>query len=334
MIWVDVLPALKILDRWTLWTTTVTVSNDTSTSTLPIAKMAGSQSSENGSVESSQPAESLVTVTVADVCFAIFIAALTIVCARNVPGLMEIAILQRLPLDNSLRYAITSVSRYVIVLIGVILGFNAIAIGWSKVQWLATALTFGLAFGLQEIFANFVAGIILLFEQPIRVGDIVTVDDISGVVSRIRMRATTIINWDHKEYVIPNKEFITGRMLNWTLSDRTHRLVINVGIAYGSDVQLAKKTIQEICQNHPIVLKDPPPAVTFEQFGDNSLNFVIRLFIPNLDNRHQVLDEINSSIDSEFRSKKIEISFPQRDLHLRSVDDAILENINKHKKES
>ena len=196
-------------------------------------------------------------------------------------------------------------------------------------QWLATALTFGLAFGLQEIFANFVAGLILLFERPIRVGDVVTVDDISGVVSRIRIRATTITNWDRKEYVIPNKEFITGRMLNWTLSDKTNRIVINVGVAYGSDVQEVKRLLLKTCNDHPLILDDPPTLVTFEGFGDNSLSLVVRTFLPDLSNRLPVIDELHTAIDTAFRRAGIEIAFPQCDLHLKSVSQDIWTGLNR-----
>ena len=125
---------------------------------------------------------------------------------------------------------ISTLARYAIVVIGLASASSTIGIGWQKVQWLATALTFGLAFGLQEIFANFIAGLIILFERPIRVGDMVTIDNVTGVVSRIRIRATTIGDSDRKEYIVPNKEFITGRTLNWTLSDTINRIVINVGI--------------------------------------------------------------------------------------------------------
>ena len=180
-----------------------------------------------------------MTVTLADVGLAAIIACVTFVAARNAPGLIEISILRRLPLDNSVRYAITTLASYAIVLVGVIVGCNTIGLRWSQIQWLATALTFGLAFGLQEMFANFVAGLIILFERPVRVGDIVTVDDTTGIVSRIRIRATTITNWDRKEYIVPNKEFITGKLLNWTLSDQVNRIVINVGIAYGSNTKRA-----------------------------------------------------------------------------------------------
>ena len=323
LIWVDALPALRILDQWQLWATTVDVSSDDAgfaSTAMPGMNMSPATTTE---AESHKIITVVRHVTPRDIGLALLLAILTFACARNIPGLMEMWILQRLPLDQSVRYAITTLTSYLIILLGVVLSFNAISVGWSKVQWLATALTFGLAFGLQEIFANFVAGLILLFERPIRIGDVVTVDDISGVVSRIRIRATTITNWDRKEYVIPNKEFITGRMLNWTLSDKTNRVVINVGIAYGSDVDKAKQLLLKVCREHPLTMSNPGPNVTFEGFGDNTLNFVVRSYLPDLDNRLSVIDALHTNIDRVFRDAQIEIAFPQQDLHLRSVDPAV-----------
>ncbi len=322
VIWVDVLPALRFLDRWPLWSTTVEVTETESTTATAATPTGVSPAATDPVTASSDaPREEIVPVTIIHLTVAVLIAILTIAAARNVPGLMELWVLQKLPLDQSVRYAIRALTSYAIVLIGMIFSFKAIYVGWSQVQWLATALTFGLAFGLQEIFANFVAGLILLFERPIRVGDVVTVDDVSGVVSRIRIRATTITNWDRKEYVIPNREFITGRMLNWTLSDKVNRIVINVGIAYGSDTEQARDILLKICREHPLLLNDPGPNVTFEGFGDNTLNLVLRTYLPDLDNRLGTIHQLHTRINDEFNRAGIEIAFPQQDLHIRSVDE-------------
>ena len=232
------------------------------------------------------------------------------------------SILQQLPFDASVRYAITTLVSYVIVMVGTIATCSTIGLQWSQIQWLATALTFGLAFGLQEMFANFVAGLIILLERPIRVGDIVTVDDVTGVVSRIRIRATSITNWDRKEYVVPNKEFITGRLLNWTLSDKVNRITVEVGLAYGSDTEQARDLLLQAANDHPMVLKDPAAMATFQGFGDNSLNLVLRAFLPSLENRLQVIHELHTAIDQAFRKAKLEIAFPQRDLHIRTMASA------------
>ena len=321
-IWVDVLPALRFIDRWPLWKTTVEVTEtETAATTTPTLTDTSSTATDSVTTSSDTTREEIRPVTIVHLTVAILIAILTIAAARNVPGLMELWVLQKLPLDQSVRYAIRALTSYAIVLVGIIFSFKAIYVGWSQVQWLATALTFGLAFGLQEIFANFVAGLILLFERPIRVGDVVTVDDVSGVVSRIRIRATTITNWDRKEYVIPNREFITGRMLNWTLSDKVNRIVINIGIAYGSDTEQARDLLLKICREHPLLLNDPGPNVTFEGFGDNTLNLVLRTYLPDLDNRLGTIHQLHTQINDEFNRAGIEISFPQRDLHIRSIDE-------------
>jgi potassium efflux system protein len=166
------------------------------------------------------------------------------------------AVFSHLRLDRGSGYAITATIRYVIVLVGVILAARGLGLAWSKVQWLAAAVTVGIGFGLQEIFANFVSGLILLFERPLRVGDIVTVGETSGVVSRIQIRATTIRDWDNRELILPNKTLITGGFLNWTLSDSitglcaTWRCLTNPREA---------RTGCSPSRNNTRVLVDPPP---------------------------------------------------------------------------
>ncbi|MBN2473609.1 MAG: mechanosensitive ion channel [Pirellulales bacterium] len=285
LVWVDVLPALRILDRIPLWQ----------------------------SLDQAEP------TSLADLGLAILIMMTTLIAAKNLAGLLEMAVLRRLPLDAGFRYTVVAVARYIALVIGILVACHTIGLSWGKVQWLIAAVSVGLGFGLQEIFANFVSGLIILFERPVRVGDVVTVDDITGVVSRIRMRATTITNWDRKEFIVPNKEFITGRLLNWTLSDHVNRVVVNVGIAYGSDTSLAAETLVTVAREHPLVLDDPTPVVTFEEFGASSLNFVLRCYLPNMENRLQIIHELHMSIDRDFRRAGIEIAFPQQDVHVRSV---------------
>jgi potassium efflux system protein len=176
-----------------------------------------------------------------------------------------------------------------------------------------------LAFGLQEIFANFVSGIIILLERPVRVGDIVTVGEIEGRVTKLRMRATTIMDWNRRELLVPNKEFITGNVINWTLSDPVTRIVIPVGIAYGSDTRLAHELLLKAARDCALVLRDPAPMAVFRSFGESSLDFELRVFLANRDMWPEVTDQMHTGIDDEFRAAGIEISFPQRDLHIRSA---------------
>lgn len=263
-------------------------------------------------------------VTLADLGLALLLVMLTVSASKNVPGLLEITVLQRLPLDAAGRYAYYTVARYLLIIVGVVAISSTLSISWKSAQWLAAALTFGLAFGLQEIFANFVSGLIILFEQPIRVGDTVTVGGVSGTVGRIRMRATTITDWDNKELVIPNKTFITDQVVNWTLSDPTMRLIVPVGIAYGSDVEKAHATLLRVARECSLVHSKPEPRALFLGFGDNSLNFELRVFIGTIENLMACKHELHMRIDREFREAGIEISFPQRDLHVRSVDETVV----------
>lgn len=251
--------------------------------------------------------------------------AVTYVAVKNVPALLEFTVLQHLPLEAGFRYAITSVCRYVLVAIGIYLGYTALGFDSTSIQWLVAAMGVGLGFGLQEIFANFVSGVILLFEQPIRVGDIVTLGDKTGQVSRIRMRATTIVDWDRKEYVVPNKDLVTERLLNWTLSDQTNRIVVIVGVAYGSDTDRASQLLIEVAQEHPLILDDPAPSAIFDGFGDSTLNLTLRCYLPNLDKRLDTIHDLHTAIDKKFKAAEIEIAFPQLDLHFHNLPSQVVE---------
>jgi potassium-dependent mechanosensitive channel len=304
-IWVDVLPALGFLNSVEVWRTTANVTEsvvapDGATTTKTVMKTEA--------------------VTLAHLGLAILVFSATLIAARNIPGLLEMALLQHLPVDAGVRYAVATVSRYLITIIGMVFACNAVGLGWSKVQWLVAAISVGLGFGLQEIFANFVSGLIILIERPIRVGDVITIGDVTGSVSRIRMRATTIIDPDRKELIIPNKDVITGRVLNWTLSDQVNRVQIKVGIAYGSNTELAAKLLMRAACENPSVLDDPEPIVTFEAFGNSTLDFVLRCYLPNLENRAGVVHALHMTIDRTFRENNIEIAFPQQDVHVRTFD--------------
>jgi potassium efflux system protein len=336
--WCDVLPALNMLNQHVVWNANsamdkiAEVDNSTKPTSEPTPSIVASTPSAtttltyaNGSRQfTKRPGD----VTLADLFLAVIFFATTVIAAKNIPGLLEIAVLQHMPFDAGARYAVATVCRYVITIVGLSLCCSFLGIGWSKIQWLVAAMSLGLGFGLQEIFANFISGLIILFERPIRVGDVVTIDSITGVVSRIRMRATTITDGDRKELIIPNKEFITGRVLNWTLSDPINRVVIQVGVAYGTNTQRAAELLLKLAKDHPHILSDPPPGVALESFGDSALNFVLRCFLPNLDNRGTVIHDLHMGIDRVFREAGIEIAFPQHDVHVRSIEvpSAILQS--------
>ncbi len=259
-----------------------------------------------------------IPVSVWDVGTNILVIVLMVVAGKNLPGLLEISVLRPLNLDPGARYTISRISSYLIYGIGTWLALSAVGLRWEDIQWLVAAMGVGLGFGLQEIFANFISGLIILFERPIRIGDTITIGNVSGTVSRIRIRATTVTDWDNKELIVPNKSFVTDSLINWTLSEDTTRIKIPVGIAYGSDTELAHGIMMDVVRAHPEVLDDPPPSAFFVAFGESSLDFEIRVFVKERIRRMPLAHDLHMALDKELRKAGIEIPFPQRDLHVRS----------------
>lgn len=301
-VWADLLPALQSLDRVVLWR----------------YRLGGDANAATG------------VVTLLSLLLAGGVAALTAFASRNLPGVLEIAVLQRLDMDAGSRYAVITITRYVIVTVGLVVAVNLLGFDWAKAQWLVAALGVGIGFGLQEIIANFISGLIILAERPFRVGDTVTVGGVSGTVTRIRIRATTITDFDRKELIVPNKTFITGQFVNWTLSDQMLRVVIKIGLAYGVDTAAAQKLLLDVVSANPRLLREPAPQVLFTDFGDSALEFEVRAYVRALQDsvpaRHELLMAINDALGAA----GIEIPFPQRDVHLRSVDQAAAQALGGH----
>ncbi len=296
-VWAEVLPAITRLDEIPLWTFSDMAADGTLLE-RPVSLMAA--------------------------LFGLFALVLTVVGSRNLPGLIELGLLSQTNVDPASRYAITSILRYAIVITGSVIGLQYLGLRWSQLQWMAAALTVGLGFGLQEIFANFVSGLILLFERPFRVGDVITVDTLTGRVTRIRTRATTILDYDNREIVVPNKNFITGQLLNWTLSDTSTRISIKVGVAYGTDPQQVHRLLFQAAAENPLVQREPEPRSWFLAFGASSLDFELRVFVGTLADRLQVQSELLSEIARLFAEHRIEIAFPQMDLHVRDLPESDL----------
>ena len=199
-----------------------------------------------------------------------------------------------------------------------LLALSEIHLDLGRLGWLMAAIGVGLGFGLQEIVSNFVSGIILLVERPVQVGDIVTVGNMSGTVRRINIRATTILNFDRQEVILPNRSLITREVTNWTRGDTINRLVISIGVAYGSDIEKVSQILMQIACEDPDVMKDPAASVVFMQHGESSLDFNLRVFIPSPSFIMVLRDRLNKRINREFEKHGIEIPFPQRDLHIKS----------------
>jgi potassium efflux system protein len=293
MIWKNILPAFSFLDQIVLWQHLVVTENE----------------------------KVMQSITLTNLLLTGLYVFIVVVAVRNFSGVMELLLFRRLDIEAGSRYAVNQLAKYTLVSIGFIAVANELGGSWAQVQWLVAALGVGLGFGLQEIFANLVSGIIILFERPIRIGDTVTIGEVTGKVSRIQMRATTLTDWDQKELIVPNKTFITNQLVNWTLSSAVTRITIPVGVAYGSKPEFVHKIIINTVQSTPLVLADPAPSVLCLGFGDSSINFTIYVFVSELADRLPVTHDLHMRIENAFRQHDISIPFPQRDVHVHYVRD-------------
>ncbi len=242
------------------------------------------------------------------------------VLATGIPSLIGIVFYSVIT-EKGVLYAIQTVIRYVIGVLAAFFALQMLGFGWSKLQWMAAGLSVGMGFGMQAIFANFFSGLIMLFERPVRIGDVITLGEFSGTINRIRMRATTITDFDNREIIVPNQMFVTERLINWTLTSSVVRLSFDVGVSYDADPRVVRETLLGILRADPRVMHEPPPNVIFREFGASSLNMRCFAHVEDVSVRLQVQNDLHLRITEVFREKGIEIAYPQMDLHLRSVDE-------------
>jgi small-conductance mechanosensitive channel len=244
--------------------------------------------------------------------------------------LME-EVFTRRGIDPGARVSIGRLIHYALVLIGFMLALIALGFDLKNITILGGALGVGIGFGLQTIVNNFVCGLIMLFERPVKVGDTIELNTQLGQIKKVGLRSTVVQTYDNSEIVVPNSDLITNQVTNWTLAERLSRIKIPVGVAYGSDVPLVMETILQCAADNQIVLKSPAPKVLFVNFGGSSLDFELRVWVADYDTRMQVVSELHQEIDRRFRELDIEIPFPQADLHVRSIDDSAAAAVNSRK---
>lgn len=291
LVWADLLNVLSYLDSVVVWEIAASAEGDSAT-----------------------------PISLADLIAALVTLGVAVMMARNLPGLLEVSILSRLELKQGSSYAITSLLSYVIMATGFVMTLGSMGVSWDKLQWLVAALSVGLGFGLQEIFANFISGLIILFERPVRIGDTITIGNLHGTVSRIRIRATTVTDFDRKEIIIPNKVFVTDQLINWSLSDNVTRVVLNFGVAHGSDLDLAHRLLMQAAQENRRVLKDPEPLVFCLSYNKDNFGFELRIYVNDLTDRLYATDEINRWVDARFRENGLKVAFQQMDVWLHRQD--------------
>ncbi len=259
-------------------------------------------------------------VTMMDLLLVVYAIAITFVLIKNFAGVLEVFLFSRISRANKWSYTINTIFTYVAIAVCVMFCSARMGLSWDKLQWLVAALSVGLGFGLQEIFANFVSGIIILFERPIRIGDVITINGHSGIVSKIRIRATTITDFDKKDYVVPNKAFITTPIINWSLNEIClTRLVMSVGVGYGTDLVQAKEALLRVGHANKYVLNAPPCSVVFMEFGDSNLNLQLMVYIKKIQDYYPAIDSLNTEIYNELNRLGIEIAFNQLDVMIKNT---------------
>lgn len=258
-------------------------------------------------------------ITLLNLVSALILFAVTVVLAGNLPGLLEVLVLSRLSLAQGSSYATTTLLSYAIAGLGFVVTLSTLGVSWDRLQWLVAALSVGIGFGMQAIFANFISGLILLFERPIRIGDLITIGTITGTVNRIRIRATHITDGDRKAVIVPNQILLTSQVINWTLTDTITRIVLTYNVNRGSDLALVRKLLIQATQENARVLRDPAPTVQLTVYGAATLDHELKIYVRDLGDRGPATDELNRRVDQLFRENNINVAgVPKMDVYLNN----------------
>jgi small-conductance mechanosensitive channel len=265
-------------------------------------------------------------VTVSSIMMFILVIALFYIVSRMSNKIIMARLFTRLKIEESTRYNLIRVIHYITMVIGAIVAFQFIGIDLSGLAVIFGLLSVGIGFGLQNVTSNFVAGLILLFERPIKIGDRITVGDTEGDVLEINIRSTTIRTVNNITIIVPNSEFVSSNVINWSHGDTKIRLEIEVGVSYNSDLDAVLRCLKEVANENSEVLKKPEPDVLFVNFGDSSWSMKVRVWIQSPKRHPMVRSDLNCAIVRKFRENNVEIPFPQRDLHLKSPESIKINN--------
>ncbi len=259
------------------------------------------------------------TVTIGGILLLVFLFASVIIVERILQRLLIRRFLSKTRLQPSLQYGLSRIFGYTLIAIGFYVAFQAVGFDLSSLAIVAASVGVGVGFGLQNIINNFVSGIIILAERPISIGDRIEVAGVAGRVTKIQLRSTTVVTNDNITMIVPNADFISNTVTNWSHGDPKVRIRVPVGVAYGSDLKLLQQLLLEAAGEHPKALRDPSPVVLFNEFGDSSLNFELGVWTQEMTAAPiHFTSEMNFIIEQKLRENDIEIPFPQRDLHVRS----------------
>ncbi|MFH1574145.1 MAG: mechanosensitive ion channel domain-containing protein, partial [Acidobacteriota bacterium] len=259
-------------------------------------------------------------ISLGDILSFVIVIWASILFSRFIRFLLDEEVFPRLTLARGIPGTISKLIHYSLVALGFLVAISAAGFGLDRLTVLAGAFGIGIGFGLQDVVKNFVSGLILLFERPIKIGDIVQLGDLGGEVTGIGIRASTIRTWEGADVVVPNGNLLSDRLVNWTLADPLRRIEVQVGVAYGTDPKRVLDLLQRVATRHPEVIDKPAPMGLFLGFGDSSLNFSMRVWTRSYDRFVRIKSELTVAVNDALKQEGIEIPFPQRDLHIRSVD--------------
>lgn len=257
-------------------------------------------------------------VTFASIVIFVVIFLSFLIASNVLSRMLSRRVLSHLHVEEGTKYTLARLTNYTIAIIGAIVAFQFIGINLSGLAVIFGLLSVGIGFGLQNVTSNFIAGLILLFERPIRIGDRISVGDTEGDVIAINLRSTTIRSINNISIIVPNSDFISNNVTNWSYGDKKLRINIDVGVSYNSDLDTVLRCLKEVAEENENVLKTPEPVVHLIEFGDSSWNMILRCWIPDPKKHQAIRSALNCAIVRKFRENEVEIPFPQRDLHVRS----------------
>jgi len=264
-----------------------------------------------------------VGITASHLIVAVVAVLLSFVLSRIIRSTLSKHLFKKLEIDEGLEYALLRFVHYVVLVIGAYIGLKTVNIPLGALVGLFAIIGVGIGFGMQNLASNFISGIILLLERPVKVGDRLAVNDVWGDVKRINLRTTLIETPDNIAIIVPNSKLLENEVTNYSYGDRKIRLKIPVGIAYGSDCEKVSQLLLQVAMENQLIMDTPPPRIRFSEFGDSSLNFILLCWIPDVGEKYNVVSDVNFGIEKKFRENGIEIPFPQRDLHIRSVAESV-----------
>ena len=264
-----------------------------------------------------------VGITISHMAVAVVVVLLSLVVSKIIRSVLRNQVLKKLNLDEGLEYTLLRFVHFLVLFVGIYIGLTTVNIPLGAILGLFAVIGVGIGFGLQNLTSNFISGIILLLERPVKIGDRLEICGVWGDVRQINLRTTLIETPDGISVIVPNSKLLENELINFSYGNPMLRLQVPVGIAYGSDCQKAAEILVQVALDNKRVLTEPKPKAWFREFGDSSLNFMLLFWIPNAAEKYDVISEINYAIDAGFRKNGIEIPFPQRDLHLRSTEGTI-----------